>query len=51
MSIDERAYDFLKADGIERIIFAYKHYHPKMREPVVAFINSVYFHGQKYLEV
>jgi hypothetical protein len=49
--LDERAYDFLKADGIERIIFAYKHYHPKFRPVVVAFINSVYFHGQKYLEI
>eukprot|EP00347_Sterkiella_histriomuscorum_P006066 403354196 len=48
---NERAYDFLKADGIERIIFAYKHYHPKFRPYVINFMNSVFTHGQKYLEI
>mmetsp|Transcript_35427 Transcript_35427/g.26387 ORF Transcript_35427/g.26387 Transcript_35427/m.26387 type:complete len:119 (-) Transcript_35427:511-867(-) len=41
----DRAYDFLKADGIERIIFAFKHYHPMMRAPIIEFVNSVYQHG------
>jgi hypothetical protein len=39
---NERAYDFYKADGIERIIFAYKHYHPMLRPVVVKFIESVF---------
>lgn len=37
--IDDRAYDFLKADGVERIIFAYKFYHPKFRPIAVKFLN------------
>jgi hypothetical protein len=41
----DRAYDFIKSDGIERIIFAYKHYHPMFRQPVIKFIDSVFAHG------
>jgi hypothetical protein len=41
----------MKADGIERIIFAFRYYHPRFRPVVVGFINQVYMHGVKYLEV
>lgn len=46
----DRAYDFLRADGVERIIFAFKHYHPKFRSNVAAFVQACFQHGQKYLE-
>lgn len=47
----DRAYEFLNADGVERVIFAYKHYHPKFREPVCQFLKQVFEAGFKYLQV
>jgi hypothetical protein len=49
--LEDRAYDFMKADGVERIIFAYKYYHPRFRPSTVSFINQVFFHGVKFLDV
>jgi len=40
--LEDRAYDFLKADGVERIIFAFKHYHPMLRPQVLGFLEAVY---------
>jgi hypothetical protein len=49
--IGERAYDFLKADGVERIIFAFRHYNPKFRPFIASYLNQVFLNGRKYLEI
>jgi hypothetical protein len=45
----ERAYEFMNSDGVERVIFAFNHYHPKFRDPICQFLKSVFEHGFKYL--
>lgn len=47
----ERAYEFMQADQVERVIFAFKHYHPKFRPVVCEFLKQVFEHGAKYLDL
>jgi len=47
----ERAYEFMQADQVERVIFAFKHYHPKFRPVVCEFLKQVFEHGSKYLDL
>ena len=37
----DRAYDFLCADGIKKIVFAYKFHHPRLRTILEKFVDVV----------
>jgi len=41
----------MQADYVERVIFAFKHYHPRFRPVVATFIENVFLHASRHLDI
>ena len=37
---EERAYDAILADSIDRIVFVYRYHHPRFRMPLQTFVDN-----------
>jgi hypothetical protein len=47
---NERAYDALLGEVIEKVVFSYKFHHPTIREVLEYFVDSLIENGRKFLK-
>ena len=47
----DKAYDFLCADGIKKVTFAWKFHHPRIRKLLEDLVDKVVETGRQYLQV